>query len=489
MRQSPTVSNTGGVSLRLSVSQQENKPHIVMVIPRGEAVRNFLYSDTLRVLSENARVTLLSVIHDYDFRNRFGALTEAIIPLKDYPENRLVGYLEDVLLHAHYRWLWSEKAKNKWEILDHRASTFGAKLRLFLWKAFVFALANRPSLRALTALHRFASWTLRPTDDFDKLFMELKPDLVFNCSHIHSPAADLPMMVAHRMDIPTATFIFSWDNLTTRSRILVPYDYYLVWHQGMRDQLLSIYPSIEPERVFVTGTPQFDFHFQPQFWLSKEDLCARLGADPNRPIVFYTTGMASDFPEEHRHVEFVIETLQELNLSPNPQLIVRTYVKGTSPEMNALAQRNLSGVIFPPVLWDEKWFTPQYEDLFIYTSLLRHASLGINAASTVSLELMMHDKPVINIGFDPPGSQLPHCYRWIRHIDFDHYQPVAVSGATMIARSETDLRNMVIRGLTEPQADSEKRRRFISGMFGSNLDGNSGKRVAEQLIKLAGREV
>ena len=35
-----------------------NRPLVVMVIPRGEAVRNFLYSDTLRLLSEQARVEI-----------------------------------------------------------------------------------------------------------------------------------------------------------------------------------------------------------------------------------------------------------------------------------------------------------------------------------------------------------------------------------------------------------------------------------------------
>jgi hypothetical protein len=255
----------------------------------------------------------------------------------------------------------------------------------------------------------------------------------------------------------------------------------------MRDQLLSIYPSIEPQRVFITGTPQFDFHFQPKFWLSRKELCSRIGVDPDRPIVLYSTGMAGDFPEEFRHVEVVIQIMRELDIRPKPQLAVRTYAKGTSPEMRALAQRNTPDVIFPPVLWEEKWFTPQYEDLAIYTSLLRHASLGINAASTVSLELMMRDKPVINIGFDPPGSHLPHCYRWVRHIEFDHYRAVAQSGATMVARNVEDMRTMIRKALADPRGGSLHRRAFIRRMFGNTLDGNSGRRVAEKLLQLANK--
>ena len=43
-------------------------------------MRNFLYSETLAILSREARVTLLSAIHDEKFIQRFGPLVERIIP-------------------------------------------------------------------------------------------------------------------------------------------------------------------------------------------------------------------------------------------------------------------------------------------------------------------------------------------------------------------------------------------------------------------------
>ncbi len=461
------------------------RPHVVLIVPRGEAVRNFLYSDTLPTLSAQARVTLLSVVDDASFRERFEPLVEEIIPLQQHAENRWVTRFRYLVHTAHYRWLWSEVAKNLWEWRDAEARTPAAKMKRGLWKALVYTLANRPTLEALTAAEQRLTWALRPNDDLVELFKAIRPDFVFNGSHIHGEAGELPLKVAHRLGIPTAGFIFSWDNLTSRSRIFPPYDYYLVWNEQMRRQLLDLYPRIAPEHVVVTGTPQFDFHFKPAFWLSREELSRRIGIDPERPFVLYTTGVAQHFPEEHRTVEGVARLLQTLDVQPKPQLVVRTYVKDTSPEMHALAARSLPDVVFPPVLWDEAWFTPRYEDLAIYTSLLRHASLGINAASTVSLELMMHDKPVINLAFDPPGSNLPHHFRYVRHIEFDHYRPVAESGGVMVARSEADMAAMLHQGLTRPEADRDNRARFIRDMFGDTLDGGAGRRVAKTLVSLA----
>lgn len=472
----------------MSSPAPEARPHVLLVVPRGEAVRNFLYSDTLPTLAAAARVTVLTVVHDEEFVGPFRSLTEEILPLPELAASRWVYYLRTLTENAHDRWLWSAVAQNNWELRDRRAAQRGKRWQRWLVKGAARALAWPGALHALTRLEQGLHYRLRPTSAMDRLLERLRPDLVFNGSHIHGLAGELPLRVAQRMGIPTAGFIFSWDNLTSRSRIFVPYDHYLVWHEGMRRQLLSIYPRVPAANVHVTGTPQFDFHFQPQYQLSREETCRRLGIDPARPYVCYTAGIAHHFPQEHRHVELVIRLLGELDLPERPQLVVRVNVKDTSPEMRALAERGLPDVIFPPVQWDRERAIPRQEDLAVYSGLLRHAALGINAASTVSLELLAFDKPVINLDFDPPGSDLPWCLGYERHIRFDHYRTVAESGAVMVARSAADMARFLRRGLTAPEADAEVRRRFLAETFGGTLDGGCGRRVAETLLALAGRK-
>ncbi len=463
------------------------RPHIVLVVARGEAVRNFIFSDTLRALSQNARVTLLSMVGHGEAVAHAQPYIERVVPLKDYRHHSLVAFATDALNTAHYRWLWTEAVKYYWG--KHNARVRGnlrETVKLYANRLVAYPLANRPMLALGTKVERWLNWQLRPTSDFDQLFAELRPDLVFNGSHIHGPQADLPLRVAHHLGIPTAAFIFSWDNLTSRGRLLTPYDHYLMWNEGMRTQLLELYPQISPEQVYVTGTPQFDFHFKPEFHLSRDELARRVGLDPARAFILYTTGMDPDFAEEHRTVRTVIDFLQTLPQEARPQLLVRTYIKGTSPEMLALAEemRGNPDVIFPPILWDRQWVMPLQDDLYIYTNLLRHTALGINGASTVTLELMMVDKPVINLGFEPPGSDLPRYMRFSRHIGYEHYRPVAASGGVMVARSVDELKSMILRGLAQPAADREARARFTRGMFNGTLDGCAGQRVAEALLTI-----
>jgi hypothetical protein len=281
------------------------------------------------------------------------------------------------------------------------------------------------------------------------LFRELNPALVFNASHIHSRIAIPAVHAAKSLGITTTTFLFSWDNLTSQGRIVPLYDYYLAWNEEIRRQLLSIYPGIRPDQVFVTGTPQFDFHFQPQFHWSREQFCDRVGADPTRPIVLYTTGMDNHMPGEPLIIEGINNLLKEMTEFGRPQLLVRVYPKDRNPQRFDEIKRRNPDILFPHVPWTINHQMPKPEDAYLLTNSLRHAAVGINVASTVSLELCMFDKPVINVAYNPPIDISPKDYRL--YYQFDHYRPVVESGAVQLARSEAEMKQLLIEALAEPQ--------------------------------------
>jgi len=469
----------------LNQASMSRQPHIVLVIPRGEAVRNFLYSDTLKVLQGQARITVLSVVDTEELRSLVAPYVHEFIPLREYPVHWLPVYLRNLVENAHERWVWSKVAQNNWELRDRRARQQGKQWQRWAVKTTSRLLANNPCLHALSSAERHLQWRLRTTREFDELLNRLKPDLVFNGSHIHGPAGELPLRIAKKLGIKTAGFIFSWDNLTSRSRIMVPYDYWFVWHAPMKRQLLEQYPRLRPQDVFVTGTPQLDFHLKPEFIQPRDELCRRVGIDPARPFILYTTGLLKHFPDEFRHVDWVIHLVQNSNLKPKPQLVVRNYIKHISPELVARAKQKIDDVVFPPMLWDPEWATPLPEDLTLYCSLVHHAALGINAASTVTLEFYLKDKPVINLDFDPPGSHLPPCDGFKRHIRFDHFWPVAQSGGSFLAQSKDDMARMITEAIANPKVKSEARRAFMRDTFGETLDGRCGQRVAGTLLLLS----
>ena len=464
---------------------QGTRPRIVAVLPRGEVIRNFIYTGAFDQVAQDAEVTLLSVIPNDELRGLLCARYSNLLPLREIPERWMVGAVRDFLDMAHGRWLWSEAAKERWRLRDLEASTPGLRVKRWAKKLACYPFANRTGVTLLSKMERASSRWLRSTDDYLRLFQKLKPSLVFNGSHIHSRVAVQAVQAAQWLGIPTATFIFSWDNLTSQGRVIPLYDYYLVWNEAIKKQLLQIYNSIKPEQVFITGTPQFDFHFQPEFYWTREEFCARVGADLARPIVLYSTGMANHMPGEPSIVEGIADMLGEMKAEGAPQLLVRVYPKDRTGRFEEL-KRSRPDILFPEVPWEPEWLTPKPEDSSLLVNTLRHAAVGINVASTISLEVCMFDKPIINVGYNPPGVD-PHELDYMRYYEFDHYRPVVQSGAVMVAGSANEMREMLSRALTEPRIGKKQRQDLIRKMFGGYLDGCSSRRVAECLINLAER--
>ena len=125
---------------------------------------------------------------------------------------------------------------------------------------------------------------------------------------------------------------------------------------------------------------------------------------------------------------------------------------------------------------------PLKEDLYIYTNLLRYSSLGINTASTTTLELMMFQKPTINIGFEPPGANLPSWSLFARHVSYEHFIPVIKGKGTMVAKSMNHLISLVEESLEHPKRREQYQKRFLNGMFGDSLDDKSSIRIVDAIL-------
>lgn len=350
-------------------------------------------------------------------------------------------------------------------------------------KLACYPFAHRRGVAMLERIERKASRAFSTTDRFQRLYRELQPTLLFNGSHVHSHIAIPAVQAAQWLGIPTAAFIFSWDNLTSQGRVMPPYDYYLVWNDDLRRQLLAIYPAVHAEQVFVTGTPQFDFHFRPELQWPRDEFCRRVGADPDRPIVLYSTGMAEHMPGEPAIVEQIADTLRTMPELGPAQLLVRVYPKDRTGRFESLKDRR-PDILFPEARWVEAWLTPTEADTQMLTNTVRHVDAGINVASTMSLELCMFDKPVINIGYEPPDTpavRVPYA----RYYEYDHYRPLVESGSVQVAWTSAEMRALLRDALTQPFRWSAQRRALLDRMFGDTLDGHSADRVASTLLELA----
>lgn len=464
-------------SARPSAPARDGDGPVLAVLSRGEAIRNFLYGGTLERVQAEVPVRIGSVKPDQQVWDLLRASFDDLHELPSVREERWLHWTRELLRDLHDRTVWSRAAREHWRRRRQR------RLRARLTQPLCVPFARPPVVRALARLERRWSLAAAPFEPFRELLGPVAPRLLFQGSHLHGQDTTPLVLAAQRMGIPTAAFIFSWDNMTSRSRIIPSYDHYLVWNEHLRTQLLEQYPEVAEDRVHITGTPQFDFHFQEQRHWTRERFLDWAGVDGGRPLIFYATGTAKHMPGEERIVAQLADQLAELPLDPRPQLMVRVYPKDQTGRFDALRAAR-PDIRFLPTAWVPAYDTPLPEDLEGFTNTLRFCDVGVNVASTVSLECCMFDKPVVNPAFNPPGADVG-LFDFRQWYEYDHYARVVASGAVSVAWSAREMGQLILDALAHPERRHAERRALIESFFGDTLDGRSGERVARVVLELS----
>jgi hypothetical protein len=467
-----------------STMGKDSHPSVIMLVPDGVGVRNFVLHPAGAILGNLLRPTIWTGFSP-------GLLpaearrwpVERFLPFREGPLGALLRY---ALAYAHqYRWRTQA-------MLSILSKPVGGPLKKRLLhrvaKWLGRACAHGAGIQWLARLLE-AEITRRPVfRDYQQLLRRLNPRIVF-CTH-QRPATVQPIVLAARaLGIPTVTFIYSWDNLSSKGRIAAPFDYYLVWSELMKRELLRYYPDVHAERVVVTGTPQFDAYAEESLYLTRERFCRVIGADPARPLICYSGGDRGTCPNEPEQLAVLLELARRGRLERNPQIMFRPspadegsrfdWVREAYPELIFSRPRWL----FAP---DSNWASnmPTQEDVSLLVNLARHADVGVNMASTMTMDFAVFDKPVVNIAYwskDPRNLQTAP---WLKYYAYEHYKPVVELGAVRVAASADEPADSVTEALRDPSACAPGRRALLELQM-DQPPGGAALRQAEALIAIA----
>ena len=459
------------------------KPVLVMLIPRGEAIRNFIYSGVADGLRADYQLVFFSVIPNKAIEELLRSNCDVFYELEATPK---LSYASRLLIDqtdlAHNRYLWSEAAKLRWKLRDVEARGLRTKIssegnaqlnseRYISGPKALVQIKIKKMIARVTAFSRglqffdgmLARLATREPEvlRLKEVLKKINPVLVLNTSHIHALNTYPIMQAAVLSGIKTAAFLFSWDNLTSQGRIFPQSNYYLSWNGSIKQQLLKIYPNIKPAQVVIAGTPQFLFHFNKTIHVPRHDFLESIGLLPNQKYVLYSVGLSHNIPFEEVVCERIADMLPKID--PDLKLVVRTYSKDRTTAYESLAQRR-PDICIPKVTWIPNFQTPTEDDQVRFTNLLLHCSLGINVGSTVSLELAMFNKPVIYVGYDPPGKQIsPISYKQI--LNYDHLRPIVSSGAFAYANTEAEMFQWIEKYYFDSSIHEDERESLIRNFF------------------------
>jgi len=318
---------------------------------------------------------------------------------------------------------------------------------------------------------------------YKSIFEKEKFDMLF-FTHQRPPFIAPLVYQAEQFKVKTASFIFSWDNLASKGRMAANFDYYLVWSDLMKEELLHFYKKVQSPNVIVVGTPQFEPYVLDRYKTTKEDFVSSFQLDSTKKTICFSCGDISTSKNDELYITTIAEAIQN-NKIQNVNVLVRTSPAEAPIRFESFVKK------FPFINWNypkwhlartghqEEWSQriPSKEDVADLRSILEYSDLNVNMLSTMSLDFMQFNKPVINPVF---GNAENGLYDDQRFLHYPHIKKVVNSNATRIVKNEQELIEAINLYLVNPDVDLENRKQLVQMQIGKPLEETS-KRIAEVL--------
>jgi hypothetical protein len=456
-----------------------------IVITDGVGYRNFVLSDFLvHAGNQFEKVVVFSCLPKSAYQN---------LPSK-------VEVIElQVFEEAFATWFW-RKAKEVAHLQLHRKNNFGIQDN---WNA------NRSkrwtsrgiATRIIYAFTKFfhhekhiTCYEKKQQKTFDKhpltqqyqTYLETHQINLLFFTHQRPPYIAPMVLAAKKAGITTATFIFSWDNLASKGRMAATFDHYLVWSNLMQSDLLHFYGQVSPKQVHVVGTPQFEPYVLKRYGYDAKTFYNKFGLDASLKTLLFSCGDVSTSPNDPWYIQTIANAIINGEL-PKLNLLVRTSPAETPERFAAIKKQ------YPWIRWNEpKWYLarakhqetwsqriPTEEDIHDLKSILQHTHVHINMLSTMSLDGMLFQKPMINPVFGNASNGLGNDQRYLQYA---HIEYLVNSKAIYLAKKETELIEAINQALTFPNEKSNQQKELLNLQLGAPLEGTS-QRIATVLAK------
>ncbi len=309
--------------------------------------------------------------------------------------------------------------------------------------------------------------------DVIRIFDLYKPDLIFS-TDLFEPNDVNVLTEAKKRNIFTVGMIRSWDNITTKGLNKVISDKLIVNTPKIKEEAIK-YCDFFDNNIFVVGIPHYDAYLKDKR-ISKEELFSRLGLDPKKKTIFFAPP-GDIYTQGDSINSLILRRLSDLDI----QIIVRFYIVGKANIGNIKPVKNKIAIDDPGsgLSFTDADLTGKDSHL---ADLLYHSDVVIAFASTLAIDAIVFNKPVVFINFDG-GENRPYWKSLRRFYDYDHQKSIIESGGIRLANSLEDMILYLERYLDDSSLDEIGRQKIMKERCW-RLDCLSGSRLADLILRL-----
>lgn len=454
---------------------------IVLTITRGSTAYNLLSNDFYRTIREKFKVVIFTTAwQDERFVREFAHPNVSFVPY----EERQPGALERFLFFFHKHLIYNSTVNQKarWGIIGDPKSKHASYPAYLLRRAIFVTLSK---FRFLRDVVRFLDYVFTQRDEvrfFEALLREHHADCVVS-TFVSGDSEAALIKAAKRQGVLTVGLPKSWDNLSKHGLRAKP-ELLVVWNEFSKEQAME-FDNYKAHEIKIIGVPQFDRYVDKDRIVSREAFCAQYGLDPSRKIIMFGSE-GKLFPSDAEIANIIADLIGAEALGHPSQLLIRPHYGYRDDEKkfaSALGKPHVAIDLLnnPSKDLRDRWdYSEAFADRFV--NCLYHADVLVNTASTLTLDAICFDTPVINIAFDGYET-LPYEKSIERWYETYYYRRILSYRATAYVKSKEALAESIGRYLDAPETHRHERM-VLRDDFCYKLDGRAGERFAQIIESL-----
>jgi len=272
--------------------------------------------------------------------------------------------------------------------------------------------------------------------------------------------------------------IHSFDNVTKRGWQATIFDKYITWNKYNKQELLTIFKNLLPNDVYVAGAPQFDFHYNPQMIIPKNEWLSMLGIPANKKIILYAGGTVTLFPTEPQYPKHIKEAIEQNLISKDVVLLIRNHPLDTVDRWKNFIGISENIFYYEPQHGKEKldYVNVSLQDIKMLVSTLFYCDVHINLCSTMTIDGSVFKKPQIAPYYDDVNKSAEPSLRAIYYQE--HYKPILQSNVIQMVSSKEELINTVNEALIHQEKFTKNCEQCVKEII-TYTDGNATNRVVD----------
>jgi hypothetical protein len=410
---------------------------IAVILPYAVSIRDFVHTGTLAELLRipDVRIQIYTVNPDLPELEHLRSERVVITEMAGHKSRGLEAFLRNL-----YPFLFYDVFVHVQIGVDRKWSR---RLPAKLLAGIRRVLGTRAALRLY-------GWLLmRAFDKRQPRQIEGEPDLVIGTrSLIHSIDFAMIMEANHR-GLRQLTAAGSWDNFTTKGFFPFPVERTIVWNRQMAKELVEIF-EVPEEHIVIAGYPRVKLLQHEVAGENPETYLRRIGLGRYRRFVLHTASYAEltrggpdQPPAEYLLIREVALALAPL-LPEDTCIIVRLHPYAKTDDEVILAGLPKVHVFVPGRQDRYVERVMSEEDEAHLSAQLRLSECIISMASTITIDALTLQRPIINLGFNVAGTTSPEA-SITRFYAFNHIRDLVAQVKPPIARNVEEVVAFVLR--------------------------------------------